>query len=60
MVDSRALSLPSTALSLPSTAPTMIERSGCSSSSPAIVGAFAEALILLDADGKSKKMIDVG
>ena len=48
MVDSRAPSLPSTVLIL-------VERLDCFSSSPAIVGAFAEALISLDVDCESEK-----
>ena len=51
MVDSRALILPSTA-------PTLMERLDCLSSSSAIVGVFAEALIPLDADEKRKKTTD--
>ena len=53
MIDSRAPHLPSTVS-------TLGERLDCSSSSQAIVGKFAEALILLDADEEAKKTGDTG
>ena len=53
MVDPRVLSLPSKVSIL-------VDMFGSSSSFLAIVGAFAETLIPLDADGEAKKMIDVG
>jgi len=53
MVNSRVMSLPSKVSIL-------VDRFGCSSSFSAIVGAFAEALIPLDADGEVKKKIDAG
>jgi len=48
MVDSRVLSLPSKVSIL-------VDMFGCSSSFLAIVGAFAEALIPLDIDGKAEE-----
>jgi len=53
MIDSRVLSLPSKVSIL-------LDMIGCSSSFLAIVGAFAEALIPLDADREAKKMNDAG
>jgi len=53
MVDSRVLSLPSK-VSI------FVDTFGCSSSFLAIVGAFPDALIPLDADKEAKKTSDVG
>jgi len=53
MVVSRVLRLPSKVYIL-------ADRFGCSSMFLAIVGAFIEALIPLDADGEAMKMIDAG
>ena len=44
---------------LPSILLILVEKLDCSTS-PAIVGAFAEVLTLLDTDGKVEKMIDAG
>jgi len=53
MIDSRVLSLPSKVS-------TLVDIFGCSSSFLAIIRALIEALISLDADRETKKMIDAG